>query len=54
MGTTGQDGSNADRLRIRATGTVGASDKGATRNDDVRFTAPQTWAQTNGLNCVTA
>jgi hypothetical protein len=43
VGTTGQDGSNADRLRIDATGTVAASDEGTIRND-VGFTAPDTRA----------
>jgi hypothetical protein len=52
--TTGQDGSNADRLRIDATGTVAASDEGTIRDDDVWSTARDTRAPTNDLNCLTA
>ena len=51
MGTTGQDGSNADRLRIDATGTVAASDEGTIRNDALWPTALGTRAPTNDLNC---
>jgi hypothetical protein len=49
--TTGQDASNADRLRIDAVGTVAASDEGTIRNDDVWSTALGTWAPANDLNC---
>ncbi len=54
MRTTGQDGSNADRLRIDAAGTVAASGEGTIRNDDVSSTALGTRAPTNDLNCRTA
>jgi prepilin-type N-terminal cleavage/methylation domain-containing protein len=52
--TTGQDGSNFDRLRINVNSTVGVSDKGATRNYNLQFTALNTQDLTNDLSCTKA
>jgi prepilin-type N-terminal cleavage/methylation domain-containing protein len=52
--TTGQDGSNFDRLRINVNSTVGFSDKGATRNYSLQFTALNTQDLTSNLSCTKA
>jgi prepilin-type N-terminal cleavage/methylation domain-containing protein len=52
--TTGQDGSNFDRLRINVNSTAGNSDKGATRNYNLQFTALNTEDLTSDLSCTKA
>lgn len=52
--TTGQDGSNFDRLRINVNSTVGVPDKGSTRNYNLQFTALNTQDLTNDLSCTKA
>jgi prepilin-type N-terminal cleavage/methylation domain-containing protein len=52
--TTGQDGSNFDRLRINVNSTVGNSDRGATRNYSLQFTALNTQDLTSDLSCTKA
>ena len=52
--TTGQDGSNFDRLRINVNSTVGLSGKGATRNYNLQFTALNTQDLTSDLTCIKA
>ena len=52
--TTGQDGSNFDRLRINVDSTAGLADKGATRNYNQQFTALNTQDLTNDLSCTKA
>jgi prepilin-type N-terminal cleavage/methylation domain-containing protein len=52
--TTGQDGSNFDRLRINVNSTVGLSDRGATRNYNLQFTALNTEDLTSDLSCTKA
>lgn len=52
--TTGQDGSNFDRLQINVNSTVGLSSNGATRNYNLQFTALNTQDLTNDLTCTKA
>jgi hypothetical protein len=52
--TTGQDGSNFDRLRINVNSTLGLSDNGATRNYNLQFTALNTEDLANDLTCTKA
>lgn len=52
--TTGQDGSNFDRLRINVDSTVGISDNGASRNYNLQFTALNTQDLTSDLSCTKA
>ena len=52
--TTGQDGSNFDRMKINVNSTAGLSGKNSTRNYNLQFTALNTQELTNDLSCTKA
>jgi prepilin-type N-terminal cleavage/methylation domain-containing protein len=52
--TTGQDGSNFDRMQINVNSTAGLSGKNSTRNYNLQFTALNTQELTNDLSCTKA